>query len=506
MAIRFIFEHDVVVDERPRRTFTLLPGKGVKGDKGDPGNGLTVKDVFDTLAELEAAYPTGNEYAYQVIDEDREIFIWSANEGAWTSLGALEGPAGPQGKGISSYVEYYARSTSGTTAPADSAFSTTPPELTSTYKFMWSYALITLSDSTTITTTKHVVGAYGDKGDTGETGATGQTGATGATGKGISSYTEYYARGTSATTAPADADFSTTPPELTSTYKFMWAYTVITYSDNTSLTTVKHLIGVYGDKGDTGATGSTGATGATGPQGKGISSYTEYYARSSSGTTAPADADFSTTPPELTSTYKYMWVYTVITYSDNTTTTTAKHLVGAYGDTGSSGASTWGSITGTLSSQTDLQNALNAKADTSTTYTKTQVDTALGNKANTSDVYTKAQSAAVELFNDTVTLNSGTYNLSEDARNFMYIVIEALTNEQLQYNIIPYSALDSSKYINFSIFASASTGLISSWNYMARCDLKFASDFKSFSCIGSYTNVNFQIKPTKIWGVFRRAT
>lgn len=421
MAIRFIFEHDVVVDERPRRTFTLLPGKGVKGDKGDPGNGLTVKDVFDTLAELEAAYPTGNEYAYQVIDEDREIFIWSANEGAWTSLGALEGPAGPQGKGISSYVEYYARSTSGTTAPADSAF-------------------------------------------------------------------------------------STTPPELTSTYKFMWAYTVITYSDNTSLTTVKHLIGVYGDKGDTGATGSTGATGATGPQGKGISSYTEYYARSSSGTTAPADADFSTTPPELTSTYKYMWVYTVITYSDNTTTTTAKHLVGAYGDTGSSGASTWGSITGTLSSQTDLQNALNAKADTSTTYTKTQVDTALGNKANTSDVYTKAQSAAVELFNDTVTLNSGTYNLSEDARNFMYIVIEALTNEQLQYNIIPYSALDSSKYINFSIFASASTGLISSWNYMARCDLKFASDFKSFSCIGSYTNVNFQIKPTKIWGVFRRAT
>ena len=385
MAIRFIFEHDVVVDERPRRTFTLLPGKGVKGDKGDPGNGLTVKDVFDTLAELEAAYPTGNEYAYQVIDEDREVFIWSANEGAWTSLGALEGPAGPQGKGISSYVEYYARSSSGTTAPADADFSTTPPELTSTYKYMWSYALITLTDSTTTTTTKHVVGVYGDKGDTGETGATGQTGATGATGKGISSYTEYYARGTSATTAPADADFSTTPPELTSTYKYMWSYTVITYSDNTSLTTAKHLIGVYGDKGDTGATGSTGATGATGPQGKGISSYVEYYARSTSGTTAPADADFSTTPPELTSTYKYMWVYTVITYSDNTTTTTTKHLVGAYGDTGSSSGGTWGSITGTLSNQTDLKNALDAKADTSTTYTKTQVDTALGN------FYTKTQ-------------------------------------------------------------------------------------------------------------------
>ena len=40
----------------------------------------------------------------------------------------------------------------------------------------------------------------------------------------------------------------------------------------------------------------------------------------------------------------------------------------------------WGNITGTLSNQTDLQTALNAKANQNTTYTKTEVDTALNTK------------------------------------------------------------------------------------------------------------------------------
>ena len=46
---------------------------------------------------------------------------------------------------------------------------------------------------------------------------------------------------------------------------------------------------------------------------------------------------------------------------------------GATGPTGAAGASTWGSITGTLSSQTDLQTALNSKANTSHTHASTDV-------------------------------------------------------------------------------------------------------------------------------------
>ena len=49
------------------------------------------------MAALKQAFPTGNEYAYQVTGENDEIFIWSALNGDWTSVGKLQGPQGPQG-------------------------------------------------------------------------------------------------------------------------------------------------------------------------------------------------------------------------------------------------------------------------------------------------------------------------------------------------------------------------------------------------------------------------
>ena len=50
------------------------------------------------------------------------------------------------------------------------------------------------------------------------------------------------------------------------------------------------------------------------------------------------------------------------------------------------GSSTWGSITGTLSSQTDLQNALNAKANDSDTVHKTGAETVAGSKTFSNDL------------------------------------------------------------------------------------------------------------------------
>lgn len=75
--------------------------------------------------------------------------------------------------------------------------------------------------------------------------------------------------------------------------------------------------------------------GADGADGKGISSITEYYARSTSNTTAPTT--WSTTCPTLTATYKYLWNYEEITYTDGTTTATTPHVVGVYGNTGADG-------------------------------------------------------------------------------------------------------------------------------------------------------------------------
>lgn len=70
--------------------------QGQKGDPGEDGKSFTIKDIYPTLAALKQAFPTGNEYAYQVTGEDDEIFIWSALNGDWTSVGKLQGPQGPQ--------------------------------------------------------------------------------------------------------------------------------------------------------------------------------------------------------------------------------------------------------------------------------------------------------------------------------------------------------------------------------------------------------------------------
>lgn len=71
-------------------------------------------------------------------------------------------------------------------------------------------------------------------------------------------------------------------------------------------------------------------------------------------------------------------------FSDLKTWALANFFFVAKSNGGDSGGSTnWGSIGGTLSSQTDLQTALNLKANSSDVYTKTQADNFLNSKENT---------------------------------------------------------------------------------------------------------------------------
>ena len=71
--------------------------QGQKGDPGEDGKSFTIQDIYPTLAALKQAFPTGNEYAYQVTAENDEIFIWSELSTDWVSRGKLRGPQGPQG-------------------------------------------------------------------------------------------------------------------------------------------------------------------------------------------------------------------------------------------------------------------------------------------------------------------------------------------------------------------------------------------------------------------------
>lgn len=78
--------------------------------------------------------------------------------------------------------------------------------------------------------------------------------------------------------------------------------------------------GVQGVKGATGAQGPTGPQGVKGNDGKGIKSTSVTYQIWPNGTSTPTGT-WSSTPPKTTADKPYLWTRTVVTYSDNTQST-----------------------------------------------------------------------------------------------------------------------------------------------------------------------------------------
>lgn len=168
-----------------------------------------------------------------------EISIVKVSDGAKGDTGAT----GSSGVGINSITEYYAVSSSNTTAPT--SWSTTVQNMTSTNKYLWNYETITYSNNTTTNTSKRVIGVYGDKGN---------TGATGTTGNGISKIVNYYlATSSSSGVTTSTSGWTTSVQSVSSSKKYLWNYEVITYTDSSTNTTTPCIIGVYGDTGASGA-------------------------------------------------------------------------------------------------------------------------------------------------------------------------------------------------------------------------------------------------------------
>lgn len=224
------------------------------------------------------------------------------------------GLPGKDGKGVASTVVTYQASTSGTTAPTGTWSGTIPSVAANQY--LWTRTVITYTDNTTST-------LY----SIGKMGADGKEGTPGKDGKGISSVTEYYAVSASGTTAPTT--WQNTVPTLTATNKYMWNYESITYSDSTTFDTLKRVIGVYGDEGSPGSPGAAG---------NGIKTITNYYlaSASSSGVTT-STSGWTTTIQTITTSKKYLWNYEVVTYTNNSTSTTTPVIIGVYGNTGAAG-------------------------------------------------------------------------------------------------------------------------------------------------------------------------
>ena len=149
-------------------------------------------------------------------------------------------------------VEYYL-STSATSLSGGS-WSTTAPTWVNG-KYMWSRTVTTDGGGNKTYSPNQngvcIAGAQGSKGDKGDTGGTG---------KGVKSIVEQYYKSTSATSLNGGS-WGTTYPGWENG-KYIWARSVITYTDNTSSTTTAVCVtGTKGDKGDKGATGATGSQG-----------------------------------------------------------------------------------------------------------------------------------------------------------------------------------------------------------------------------------------------------
>lgn len=166
----------------------------------------------------------------------------------------------------------------------------------------------------------------------------------------IVSTVEQFYKSTSATTL-SGGSWSASQPTWEQG-KYIWRRTLVTYGDgstvytpnstgvcitgNTGATGAKGDTGATGEKGDKGDKGDTGATGSTGATGRGISSIKNKYAVSTSKTNAPST--WYDAVQTMTATNKYLWNYEIITYTDGTTSETAKRVIGVYGDTGAQGA------------------------------------------------------------------------------------------------------------------------------------------------------------------------
>lgn len=257
----------------------------LQGEQGIPGVGVDGKTSYLHIKYSDdggASFTANNgetvgEYIGQYVDyteadsTDPSAYTWAK----------IKGEQGADGIGIADITEYYARSTSGTTAPTQ--WQTTPPTLTSTYRYLWNYEVITYSDLvTTKETAKRVIGVYGN---------------TGAAGNGIADITNYYlATSASSGVTTSTSGWTTAIQATTTTKKYLWNYEVITYTNGGTNTSDPVIIGTHGETG------------------RGIAAVLEQYYLSTSSTTQTG-GEWVNAMPEWES-GKYIWTRSEIIYTD----------------------------------------------------------------------------------------------------------------------------------------------------------------------------------------------
>ena len=281
-------------------------------------NNTTTGVYLDNTGQI--AFGDSNNYIkfFKDVDNQWKLMISASSMKMSTSNKTVEeaiSDINEQVQGTVKLVEtYYAISDSYTVPPTTGWSKNTPTWVNG--KYIWSKTKTTYIDGSSTESNPACI-----------TGAKGESGTSGSAGKGIKNITNYYlATSTNSGITVSTSGWTTTMQNMTSTNKYLWNYEMITYTDDSTTKTNPVIIGVYGDKGQNGAAGEDGV---------GIVSITEKYAVSSSNSTAPTT--WYDTVQTMTSTNRYLWNYEIVKYTNNTTSETAKRVIGVYGDKGDKG-------------------------------------------------------------------------------------------------------------------------------------------------------------------------
>lgn len=291
---------------------------GTDGAAGADGTSVTILGSYNTLAELQAAHPTGSLGDSYIVAGD--LYVWDGS--AWSNVGAIQGPQGPAGAdGASVTVASVEYGTSADASTQPTSWSAIAPA--SIAKGSWLWVRTTYSDSTE-TVTKSYVGTDGDDGKSVFVQSATKSGDT---------TTVILSDGTTQTTLTISdgTDGANGTDGLGGYVHTAWANSADGSTGfSTTVSAGKLYLGVYTDHSATDSTTPSDYSWSLikGADGTSVTVTKTEYGISSS---ASAQPTWSTTVP--TSIAKGKWLWTRTTYSDGKTAIT-KSYVGTDGANG----------------------------------------------------------------------------------------------------------------------------------------------------------------------------
>lgn len=235
--------------------------------------------------------------------EGRTPVITIGDNGNWWIDGVDSGKTaqGKDGVGISGVTEHYGVSTDASKRPT-SWEDVIPATYNATNKYLWNYETIHYTVGTPVDTEPAIIGVYGKDGESG---------------RGIASIVEHYAISRSNTSAPTTG-WSDTFVVPTKDKPYLWNYETIYYTEGEPEDTNKAIIGMRGADGNSITVKNTSVD----------------YAVSDNVDNIPASSNWGERPTTIGD-GKYLWTRTIVTYSDNTSTTSYSYA--RQGSKGSAG-------------------------------------------------------------------------------------------------------------------------------------------------------------------------